>query len=200
MMSARMPVRSLSRTLRAFSAQCLTSLGTIGTRVLLLARMHERLVQRDLPESIHRVLFVCKGNVCRSPLASVYLAAKLEGIGVRISVQSAGLDTTPGKPAHHLARTTAQRHGLSLEKHATTLVTSALVDQADVIIVMEYQQQYQLVSRHPDAARKAFHLRSFYDSNWTDIEDPYSGDQGDFEACYQIITQACDKLLDSIKY
>jgi protein-tyrosine phosphatase len=190
-----MHIQSLSRSVRAFSSHCVTVCETIGIRLLLVAKFQEQVVQRSLPKKIRRVLFVCKGNVCRSPLASAYLDAGVRAKALPICVQSAGLETTPGKPAHSLSRATARQHGLSLEEHATALVMPEAIDEADLILVMEYAQQYRLVSKYPAAAKKVFHLRSFYDSNWTDIEDPYSGGHEDFEACYEVIKRACDRLL-----
>jgi protein-tyrosine phosphatase len=190
-----MPIHSLSRSVRAFSSHCVTVCETIGIRLLLVAKLQEQMVQRSLPKNIHRVLFVCKGNVCRSPLASAYLTAGVRAKALPIRVHSAGLETTPGKPAHQLSRATARRHGLSLEEHATALVMLEVIEEADLILVMEYAQQYRLVSKYPAAARKTFHLRSFYDSKWTDITDPYNGEQEDFEVCYEVIKRSCDRLL-----
>src|SRR5438445_5658967 len=75
-----------------------------------------------LPDSVQSVLFVCKGNVCRSPLAEVYFQSLVENGRRQIAVRSAGLETTPGKPAHAKAKAVALEHQLSLDEHATTQV------------------------------------------------------------------------------
>ena len=83
------------------------------------------------------VLFVCKGNICRSPLAEAYFRSLVEKDGRQITVRSAGLETTPGKPADAKAKAVALEHRLSLDEHATTQVHMELLDQSDLIVVME---------------------------------------------------------------
>ena len=81
-------------------------------RMNVMRHPYERWAAVRLPDSVQSVLFVCKGNICRSPLAEVYFRSLVEKDGRRITVRSAGLETTPGKPAD--AKAKADRHGASI--------------------------------------------------------------------------------------
>src|SRR5215831_16914151 len=67
-----------------------------------------------LPTSVTSILFVCHGNICRSPFAAAYFRSLLVKRGMSLTVKSAGLDTTPGKPAHSNTKTVAQQQMLSV--------------------------------------------------------------------------------------
>ena len=141
------------------------------------------------------MLFVCKGNICRSPFAAVYFEAKLKEGGSHIKVHSAGLDTTAGKEAHPLASIAAQQHDLSLQAHVTTPLTQVLVNHADLILVMEQLHYAKLLQLYPEAKGKVFRLGYFNNTLAIDIGDPYDGTLEDFEVCYRVIRQSCDSLL-----
>jgi protein-tyrosine phosphatase len=152
-------------------------------------------IYRTLPRGIRSVLFVCKGNICRSPFAAVYCEAKLKEGGSHIKVRSAGLETTAGKEAHPLASIAAQQHDLSLQAHVTTPLTRELVNQATLILVMEQLHYATLLQLYPEAKGKVFRLGYFSSTLAIDIVDPYDGTLKDFNACYRVIRQSCDHLL-----
>ena len=152
----------------------------------------------ELPEKVKNVLFVCKGNICRSPLAEIYLRSRLKS-GCGITVRSAGLDTTNGKPAHHFAKMVAKQHGLTLDLHLTTQMARKMVEEADLILVMELSQLVSLLKLCPRVRSKAFVLSEFNNGKRMDIADPFSGTIEDFKKCFQVIRDACDSLADKIK-
>jgi len=151
-----------------------------------------------LPDKVASVLFVCKGNICRSPLAEVYFRSRLTS-GCGITVWSAGLDTTDGKPAHPLAKAVAELHGLTLDKHRTTQITREMVDKADVIFVMELTQLTSLVKLCPRIKDKTYVLSQINGSGMADIADPFSGTIDDFHACLKLIRDSCDNLVTQIQ-
>jgi protein-tyrosine phosphatase len=167
----------------------------------LLAEVSSRLglksrrIHRALPGRIRSMLFVCKGNVCRSPLAAAYFVAKLKEQGRSIEVRSAGLETTPGKEAHPAAIVVARENNLSLQAHVTTPLTQELVDRADLILVMEFVHRSALLQKHPAAEGKVFQLGYFNNRLSTEIADPFGGTTADFEICYRAIRRSCDNLL-----
>jgi len=147
-----------------------------------------------LPDSVQSVLFVCKGNICRSPLAEVYFQSLVEKEGRQMTVRSAGLETTPGKPAHVNARVVALEQGLSLDTHATTQVHKELIDQSDLIIVMEIVQKNRIYSLYPNTKGKVVLLGRFDSVGSLEIADPYSGTSEDFQSCFQQVSRCCDLL------
>ncbi|AOL05803.1 MULTISPECIES: low molecular weight protein-tyrosine-phosphatase [Burkholderia] len=143
-----------------------------------------------------RLLVVCEGNVCRSPLAAAMLAAKLP----RARVGSAGLAPPPGRPADPLARDMARARGLSLDGHTARPVTTAMSAQADLIFVMDHAQRRALEARHPLLRGRVFRLGEFARvADGTppgfDIFDPYRGTRDDFVRCAALIDLAVGSWL-----
>jgi len=151
--------------------------------------------QQVFPRSAGAILVVCKGNICRSPLAEAYLKRQVENHGLPVTVYSAGLETSFGKPAHPLAQVVGTQGGLSLEKHATQPLHKDQVERADMILVMEWPQRNRLVKLYPQAKEKVFLLRQFYDQSVLEVADPYSGTVEDFQTCFSMMKQACDVLV-----
>lgn len=165
------------------------------TTVVSLAQRTERLVSPKLPFPVRHVLFVCKGNICRSPMGEAYLRKKARQMGLQFIVQSAGLDTTPGRPAHPYAVSEMLKHGMSLANHVTQMLHKDLVDQADLIIVMEVSQRTRLTRLYPRSKPKVFVAGRFARLDSLDIADPFSGTPQDFEVCFRAIRESCDGLL-----
>ena len=155
---------------------------------------YERWATVSLPDSIQSVLFVCKGNICRSPLAEAYFQSLVVKEGRNITVRSAGLETTTGKPAHSKAKAVALQHRLSLDDHATTQVHKELLEQSDLIIVMEISQKDRIHRLYPSSKGKVVLLGRFDSGGPLEIADPYSGTSEDFLSCFQQVGRCCDVL------
>ena len=89
------------------------------------------------PEPLFRVLFVCTGNTCRSPMAAGALLRELGADGERVEVASAGTAAWEGQPATAPSIEVAAREGIDLAGHRSRRVTPALVRAADLVLVME---------------------------------------------------------------
>ncbi len=182
------PMRLYLEALRAVA-------GHLLPRLKVFRRAYERIVaSRTLPVSVKSVLFLCKGNICRSPLADVYFTHKVRTAGAAIVVRSAGIETTPGKPAHQLAKEVALSHGISLDAHRTTPLYQDLVQQADLVMVMEVAQKDRVIKLYPEARTKVFVLGQFCRQGSWDIDDPYSGTVEDFTVCFERIRDSCDRV------
>lgn len=160
---------------------------------------YRRLINRQtFPKPARLILVICKGNICRSPLAEAYLRSLVEKHGLPTVVQSAGLETSFGKPAHHFAQVVGTQGGLQLGKHATQPLHKEQVERADLILVMEWQQRSRVIKLYPQARQKVFLLRQFYDQSVREVADPYSGTLEDFQTCFLMIRQACDVLVSQM--
>lgn len=151
--------------------------------------------RQSFPKPARSILVVCKGNICRSPLAEAYLKCLVEKHRLPIAVQSAGLETSFGKPAHPLAQLVGTQGGLLLGKHATQPLHKDQVERADMIVVMEWQQRSRVIKLYPQARQKVFLLRQFYDQSVREVADPYSGTVEEFQTCFSMIRRACDVLV-----
>ena len=168
--------------------------GYIIGKLNFVRHPYERWSTVRLPESVQSVLFVCKGNICRSPLGEVCLRALATQAGRPLTIRSAGLETTPGKPAHLKAQATAIENGLSLETHATTQVHAELLDKSDLIIVMEVAQKDRIHGLYPSTRGKVVLLGRFESTGPLEIADPYSGTIEDFRSCYRQVKRCCEAL------
>lgn len=175
------------RALRA-TGECIVS------KLNFVRHPYERWSTVRLPDSVQSVLFVCKGNICRSPLGEVCLRALARQAGRSLTIRSAGLETTPGKPAHLKAQATALENGLSLETHATTQVHAELLDKSDLIIVMEVAQKDRIHGLYPNTRGKVVLLGRFDSTGPLEIADPYSGTSEDFRSCYRQVKRCCEAL------
>ncbi len=84
-----------------------------------------------------RVLFVCTGNTCRSPMAEVIARSRAAELGWdHVEVRSAGIAAFPGAPASVGAVRAASKHGLDLSDHASAPLTAEAAREADLILTM----------------------------------------------------------------
>ncbi len=119
------------------------------------------------------ILFVCTGNVCRSPMAEALLRHALKGDS-NYRVLSAGLGALDGQPATDTAVEVMAEIGIDLSHHVSQALRVPLVEQADFIFTMTRQQQDAIQTIYPMAAEKTFLLREFESSEviGKDIADP----------------------------
>lgn len=160
------------------------------------------------------VLFVCLGNICRSPLAEgVFIhLARQRGVLERFRIDSAGTGHWHvGRPADPRSRAVAQKHGVELVSCARQVdPRSDFADPADPdapgfdwLIAMDRSNASWLVSAGAPRDRVRL-LRSFdpalaghaeYD---LDVPDPYLGADRGFDDCYAMVLAACDGMLNEI--
>ena len=156
----------------------------------------------------YRIVFVCTGNICRSPMAEVVtraLAASTDlGDGTTLSdhleVTSAG--TGPwheGEPMHPLARTALIRAGYPDHPHVAHQVVSARLGTYDLLVALDRRHQQTLRGLGADPDRLAL-LRSFDPAAGAaaDVPDPYYGDDAVFDQCRDMIGAGCTGIVASL--
>ncbi|MBK7456240.1 MAG: low molecular weight phosphotyrosine protein phosphatase [Anaerolineales bacterium] len=126
-----------------------------------------------------KILFVCTGNMYRSPLAAEIFIRKLleDGKSGNWVVASAGTWTKPDQPAPQDARLAANNLGLDLGMHRTRLVDAEMLDNQDLILVMESGHKEALVVEFPIARKKIYLLSEVVDQQVYDLPDPMKSGQ-----------------------
>ncbi|MDD4870734.1 MAG: low molecular weight protein arginine phosphatase [Kiritimatiellae bacterium] len=119
-----------------------------------------------------QILFLCTGNICRSPMAEYLLHDRL-GPNSKWEVLSAGLSAGRGMPASRAAVEVLRERGIDMSPHSSQPVSRELVDAASLIVVMTASHFAQLRTIYPSVTEKLFLLKSF-DPNRRggDVEDP----------------------------
>lgn len=150
-----------------------------------------------------RILFVCSGNICRSPLAEALFksVAAEAGLGERFEVDSAGTHGYhEGDPADPRTRQVGRRHGLNVDSIARS-VTDEDFGRFDLIIAMDRGHLSELKSRAGKVRQADIRLMREFDASAgsMDVADPYYGGQDGFESMYLVLEPACRGLLESIR-
>jgi protein-tyrosine phosphatase len=142
-------------------------------------------------------LFVCFGNIMRSPMAEAMLSKSVTDANLHnVRVNSAGLHAIAGTVPHPWAVAASTEIGLPLTQHRAQMLTSDLVSQADAIFAMDFQNKAEMLALYPDSCDKILLLSTYaYGSQrYREIPDPYFGDLDATRRCYALL-QTCVRNL-----
>jgi protein-tyrosine-phosphatase len=144
---------------------------------------------RALRRDLHRnVVFVCHGNILRSPFASAELSRLVaeSGNSSDTIISSAGLHAGPGSGADPRGIVAARARGVDLEHHHTRPLSGDIVRDASLLVVMDFLNEAQLLTRFPAAREKLMLLGSFdaLPRSSLEVVDPYTMDHEGVERCY----------------
>lgn len=144
---------------------------------------------------INRLLVVCTGNICRSPLAEVLFARELRGSG--LTVESAGIAALVGHRADGFALEVAADHGLDLSAHRARQLDWPMLASADLVLTLDQDHQRWITQKFPEFRGKTHKLGRW--QNNRDIADPYRQPKHAFEVAYEEIERDVGAWLTKLR-
>ena len=159
-----------------------------------------------LPEKINSVLFICLGNICRSPFAEKFAAVNYKDPW-DLDFSSAGIIGEFSRPSPIEAIEAAKCYGIDLNGHLSRKLDNKMVEYFDIILVMDVWQYNYMYKTHREIKNKIFLLPLYENSpvklkdkySVYNIKDPYGKSISDFTECYNRIVFCLSGFMQRIK-
>jgi protein-tyrosine phosphatase len=148
-----------------------------------------------------RILFVCTGNTCRSPMAELQARARAADVGLAgVEFESAGTAATEGAPASPPARRVAAACGFDLDSHRSRPLTRERVQSADLIVAMTSRHRAAVERLDPETPviLASSVLPDGHPGRGRDLPDPFGGDDAVYRATWETISETVEALLATI--
>lgn len=144
-----------------------------------------------------RVLFVCTGNVCRSPMAEGLLQHLAESVDVELEAGSAGIGAMEGMPPSRNSVIAMQEEGIDISEQKSQMLTPEMVDEYTHIFGMGLSHVETIREFFPHAQEKTFVLREFIAEEGLDLNvpDPIGGDLEEYRLTRNLIKEAMPSIL-----
>ena len=148
-----------------------------------------------------KILFICHGNICRSPMAEFVMKDMVEkaGLASEFSIASAATSTEElGNPVYPPARRKLAEHGIGCAGHAARQMTRRDYEENDLLIGMDSANIRNMRRMYHDDPDGKIHLLLDFAGRHRDVADPWY--TGDFEASWQDVNAGCRGLLAYLGY
>lgn len=152
----------------------------------------------EIPGNLKKILFVCHGNICRSPMAEFVMKDMLAKAGIRdVTVESAAMRSDEiGNDIHHGTRSILLKYGIPFSHRAAWQLTAAKASEYDLIVGMDGYNMADLKRLvYPEDAGKVCKMLELT-GLVRDVADPWF--TGDFEATFADVLAGCGAILESI--
>lgn len=146
-----------------------------------------------------KILFVCTGNTCRSPMAEGILRDMLEEEGLDIEVDSAGIYALNGDRAADNAVGALEEKSINISQHRAKTIHGDLIDGVDLILTMGASHKNLLLGNFDLAQGKIYTLKEFAYASQEDVADPFGGDIHIYKNTRDEIYAALEKVMEKLR-
>jgi protein-tyrosine phosphatase len=150
-----------------------------------------------------KILMVCLGNICRSPLAEGVLKQKAKEAGLNWTVESAGTNSYHiGEPPHPLSQKVARLNGVEICEQRARRFVKEDFDRFDKIYAMaeDVLNDMKQIAREKYAPSKVdLFLNELYPGENASVPDPWYGSEAGYHEVYELIDEACDAIIDKYR-
>ena len=149
-----------------------------------------------------KILFVCLGNICRSPLAEGILKKKFSDHNIDGTIHSAGFEPYhEGQNPDPRSVSTARKHDIDISGKVARLFTVADFDNYDKILVMDamnHADVMRLARSDEDRRKVDFLLNMVNEGSDDEVPDPYYGGASGFDKVYDMMDRACERIVKEL--
>jgi protein-tyrosine phosphatase len=150
-----------------------------------------------------KILMVCLGNICRSPLAEGILQDKAFKAGLNWSVESAGTNSYHiGDPPHHLSQKVAKLNGIDICQQRARRFVAEDFERYDKIYALAkdvYDDIGYIAKNKFDGAKVDLLMNELYPDRDMDVPDPYYGGESGYHEVYKMLDRVCDVIIEKYR-
>jgi protein-tyrosine phosphatase len=147
-----------------------------------------------------KILMVCLGNICRSPLAEGILQDKAFKAGLTWSIESAGTNSYHiGEPPHPLSQKVAKLNGIDISKHRARRFSAEDFDVYDKIYALAEDvmaEMKHMAGKKFETSKADFLMNELYPGKNMDVPDPYYGPEPGYHEVFKMIDEVCNEIID----
>lgn len=150
-----------------------------------------------------RILIVCLGNICRSPIAEGVLREKIKARGLSWIVASAGTNGYhTGEAPHQFSQNICKTEGIDISMQRARQFTAADFEKYDKIYAMAddvYDDIVRIGGKSIDYSKLDYFLNELHPGSNSSVPDPWYGDEDGYTSVYEMIEKACEEIISKYK-
>jgi len=150
-----------------------------------------------------KILIVCLGNICRSPLAQGVLQQKCDEAGLQVKVDSAGTaGYHQGEPPHPDSIKVAQENGISISHQRGRMFKTCDIQEYDKILAMDRSNYCAIKTssgKSWDESKVSLFLNELNPGKNEEVPDPWYGTYDGYKDVYKLIDATCDRIVEKLK-